>query len=213
MRYCEKDGQLVKKDQQGREYTTELGFADFVYSFLQDVGVATTGDIIAHVRDNFNFLEGDIVKTSEKRSTFRYRQIVDNLIKSHSSILNIYSDLTDFHGGICMKGIVIPEDILERAKEESSVAYKRAEELRIKKEALKREEQLKTIMLQKNMNIAQSRGRTLKVQILNAVKQSGNDVGETLEYFTDILQDVAHRHPESLIANDDIFIQAFVAEC
>jgi len=212
MKYVENET-FVKIDNQGREYTTELGFADFVYSFIKSVKVATTGDIISHVRDNFDFLEGDIVKTSEKRSNFRYRQMVDNLIKSHGSILNVYDELTDFHGGICIRGSVISDEIIERVKAETSTAAKRAEAARLKKEEMMREEQLRSIARQKNINIAISKGRSLRKAILTAVEKANGDIEEVIEYYDDIIQDVAHRHPEALSANDEDFIIAFVKEC
>lgn len=204
---------FVKIDNNGREYTTETGFADFVYSFIQSVKVATTGDIISHVRDKFDFLEGDIVKTSENRSNFRYRQMVDNLIKSHGSILNMYSDLTDFNGGICIKGAEITEEVIERVKTETSSAAKRAEAARLKKEEFLREEQLKLMALQKNIKIAVSKGKALRKAILTAVENANGDLEEVITYFDDIIQDVAHRHPNSLSANDEEFILAFVSEC
>lgn len=204
---------FVKIDNQGREYTTEFGFADFVHSFIISVKVATTGDIISHVRENFEFLEGDIVKTSEKRSNFRYRQMVDNLVKSHGSILNMYSELTDFQGGICLKGAVITEEVIERVKSETSTAAKRSEAARLKKETIMREEQLKLMIAQKNINIAVSKGKSLRKAILTAVEKEKGDLEEVITYFDDIIQDVAHRHPESLSSNDDDFIQAFICEC
>ena len=78
--------------------------------------------------------------------------MVDNLVKSHGSILNMYSELTDFQGGICLKGAVITEEVIERVKSETSTAAKRSEAARLKKETIMREEQLKLMIAQKNIN-------------------------------------------------------------
>lgn len=202
----------IKTDLNGLAYTSESGFADFVHDFLLEVKAATTKDIVEYVRDNFDFLEGDIVKTSESRSSLRYRQMVDNLIKCHGTILRLYPDLVDFDGGICLSGVELSEDLIVRAKFEMSPAAKRAAEMRLQKEIEMRENELKAIKANKILKECIIKSGEMKNVLLKAAGESGADLSEVREYFSDIIADVAHRHPDA-VANDEDFLIAFVAEC
>lgn len=202
---------LTKVDENGLEYTSERGFADFCYEFLKTVGAATTGDIMEHIKNDFELLEGDEVKTSEKRSAPRYRQMVDNLLKSHGSILRMYPDLRDFPGGIALDTVEISEEVLERARGEMSTAAKQAEARRLKEQERIRENNERINAQAKIVRLAKTNASMWRLDILTAVRMAGIDVEEAKEDFDDIVEDIAYRKTE-IVDNKEQMIKAFISE-
>lgn len=203
----------VKKDSEGLSFTSERAFGDFVYQYLKVNKVATTADIISHVSQNYDLLEGDLVKTSENRSSLRYRQTIDNLIKCHGSILRMYGDLKDFPGGIALQGTVISEEMLNRAKSEMSSRSHKSLEEKARQEELARQEAEKSKERFDNLVKAKSNAKEWRVEILNVVKSNSDlDVKEVVEDFDDIVEDLAYRYPE-VITNKESFIKTFISEC
>lgn len=202
-----------KTDSNGLRFTAEKTFGDFVYSYIKQSGAATTGDIIEYVKNNYPLLEGDLVKTSETRSSYRYRQTIDNLIKCHGSILNMFHDLKDFPGGLAMKHIAVSEDLLSKGlsllKSNSLKALeaKALADKEIEKQALKIKQD------HENYILARNNSKLWRVDILNNIKKSNDiNLNDVVEDFDDIVKDVAYRHSDAL--NDkELFIKAFINEC
>lgn len=203
---------LTKVDANGFEYTSERGFADFCYEYLKGVGAATTGDIIQYIKENFDFLEGDEMKTSEKRSSPRYRQMVDNLLKSHGTILQMYPDLRDFPGGIALDTVVVSDEILERAKGEMSSAAKLAEQRRLEEQKRLREQQKEINERSEIERIAKLNAANWRNEIFQAAMAEGLEKSEIQDDFDDIVKDVAYRHPKS-VNDKKSLIEAFINEC
>lgn len=201
-----------KTDSNGLEYTTERGFGQFVYEYLKAVGAATTGDIIEHVRKNFDFLEGDEVKTSETRSAPRFRQTVDNLIKCHGTIIRMFDDVRDFPGGIALTDVELSEELLERAKSEMSAQALAAERRRLEEQERLRKEQKEINKRSEAKRVAMFNAKSWKSIILQAAKAEGLDLEEIKEDFEDIVEDVAHRHPGAIDSKEK-FVEAFISEC
>lgn len=201
----------VKKDANGLTYTTERAFGSFVYDYLRENKVATTGDIIKHVADNYKLLEGDVVKTSEGRSSLRYRQSIDNLIKCHGSILNMYKDLQDFPGGIALRGVPISEEFLERARSEMSPSSVRNLERQREDQALQESHEKAMKEKFENLRDAKLNARTWRSDIILKAKQSGLNMEEVMEEFEDIVEDIAYRHPET-VRDKEAFLTAFIEE-
>lgn len=201
----------VKKDANGLAYTTERAFGSFVYDYLRKNKVATTGDIIKHVADNYKLLEGDIVKTSEGRSSLRYRQSIDNLIKCHGSILNMYQDLQDFPGGIALRGVHISEDFLERARNEMSPASVKNLERQREEQTLQEAHEKAMKEKFENLRDAKLNARTWRSDIILKARQSGLNMEEVLEEFDDIVEDIAYCRPET-VRDKEAFVAAFMAE-
>lgn len=200
------------KDTNGLAFTTERDFGDFVYQYLKTVGAATTGDIIKHVSDNYPLLKGDLEKSSEERSSLRFRQTIDNLIKCHGTILKMYGDLVDFPGGIRMSYVVVSDELLDRARTEmSAVALKNAELRKLEEERLA-EEARQSILRAERLHTARRNSREWRESLIVLAGNNGFDIDDIKADFNDIVEDVAYRCPDS-IHNMDSFGQAFLSQC
>lgn len=201
----------TKTDSNGLEYTTEHGFSDFCYEYLKTVGAATTFDILQHVRDNFDFLEGDEVKTSENRSAPRYRQMVDNLLKSHGTILTLYPDLRDFAGGIALENVEISEELMTRAKNEMSKASFLREQRRLEERERLRQQQKEINERADKLRLAKANASNWRLDIVKSAMEAGIEREEINEDFEEVIEDIVYRHPEA-IENKSKMIEAFIAE-